>query len=101
MHIANGWNRALVVFVALAASLGAGATSASPQAPTLTDEQRRKLQEKILEQFEKVRQEGDKKAAAGQPGAPPAPAPPPPATAIVQRSGLASDQLQLSYDNAD
>jgi general secretion pathway protein D len=101
MHIPNGWNRALVLFVALAASVSAGATSASPQAPTLTDEQRRKLQEKILEQFEKVRQEGDKKAAAGQPGTPPAPAPAPAAPGIVQRGGLASDQLQLSYDNAD
>jgi general secretion pathway protein D len=105
MNIPSGWNRALILAVALATNAGMGIRSASPQAPTLTDEQRRKLQERILEQFEKMRQEDKKPVNTAVPGATPTPvpaaAPPSTGTTLVQRAPLAADQLQLSYDNAD
>ncbi len=102
--------RAWIACLALTAFLVIdGITSAMPyqqeERPPLTDEQRKKVMERLINQMqnaEKSAQQGGLKPVPEQPQAPGAPAQTaPPIPAIVQRAPLASGQVQLNYEGVD
>ncbi len=100
----------IACFILLAIPIADGVTSAAyqqPERPPLSEEERRK----VLERLTKAMQDAQKTqsgtaAAQAQPAppgqaAPPPPASPPPIPSVVRRAPMAGGQVQLQYDNAD
>lgn len=121
MYIRRSSSIGLILLTALMAAgmavagppAGTGAVQEPSQRPPLTEEERNKIRQLMIEQMQKA-EEAQKKAteaqqqrgvatqtpgapAAGQPAAPPQSTTPTP----VQRPPVSVNQVQLSYDNAD
>src|SRR5512138_1144853 len=94
----------LMLLLALSLT-AAGSSSQDPaqERPGMSEEERRKVMERLLQQMKRpgevVPQQQPATPAPGQPAAPATQ--PSPVPAIVQRAPLASDKVQLTYDNAD
>jgi general secretion pathway protein D len=125
MSIHKNWVPITVFLLALgargitAAGLAQEPAQAPPAQEPSSDEERRKVFERLVEQMRKKAQEQPAQAPAQQepaqtpaqqpPGQPPPqpvpaqqqPAPAPAVPAVARRAPLAGNQVQLAYDNAD
>jgi len=98
-------------FMLLAVLIADGVTAAKPSyqepaRPPLSDQEKRKALERMIDKMQEAERTKQAAAAAASAQAPQAgqaatPQAPPPIPSAVQRAPMASGQVQLSYDNAD